>query len=333
MEIIPAPDFPTGGNIYGTRGIVDAYRTGRGIIRIRAVCDIEEMSADRERIVVHELPYQVNKAKLLEKIAELVREKRIEGISDLRDESDRRGMRVVVELKRDAQAQVVLNQLYKLTALQSSIGINLLAIVHGEPRLLNLRETLDHFLEHRRDVTLRRCRYELMKHEERAHLLEGFQIALDNIDEVIRIIRGSATAEEARSGLMVHFSLSHNQAQAILDMRLRRLTGLERDEILSELESVRQEIERLKGILNDEGLLLDLIEGELIEVRDAFHDERRTQIVQSEAEFDLEDLIPVEDMVVTISNSVYQARSVSDTARSVVVVAGRAHEDQRRRFR
>jgi DNA gyrase subunit A len=308
MEIIPAPDFPTGGNIYGTRGIVDAYRTGRGIIRIRAVCDIEEMSSDRERIVVHELPYQVNKAKLLEKIAGLVREKCLEGISDLRDESDRRGMRVVVELKRDAQAQVVLNQLYKLTALQSSFGINLLAIVHGEPRLLNLRETIDHFLEHRRDVTLRRCRYELRKYEERAHLLEGFQIALDNIDEVIRIIRGSGTAEEARHGLIAHFSLSHNQAQAILDMRLRRLTGLERDEILKELEGVREEIDRLKGILNDEELLLNLIESELIEVRDQFHDERRTQIVQSEAEFDLEDLIPVEDMVVTISNSGYIKR-------------------------
>ena len=308
LEIIPAPDFPTGGTIYGTKGIIDAYRTGRGIIRIRAVCDIEEMSSDRERIVVHELPYQVNKAKLLEKIAELVRDKKVEGISDLRDESDRRGMRVVIELKRDAQAQVVLNQLYKLTALQNSFGINLLAIVHGEPRLLNLRETLDHFLEHRKDVTLRRCRYELKKHEERAHLLEGFKLALDHIDEVIKIIRASATADEARSNLMERFGLSHPQAQAILDMRLRRLTGLERDEILNELEAVRAEIERLRAILNDEGLLLNLIEGELREVLDQFGDERKTQVVQSAAEFDLEDLIPVEDMVVTISNSGYVKR-------------------------
>ncbi|MBV69886.1 MAG: DNA gyrase subunit A [Myxococcales bacterium] len=308
MDIVPAPDFPTGGTIYGTAGILDAYRTGRGVIRIRAVCDIEEMTTDRERIVVNELPYQVNKAKLLEKIAELVRDKRIEGISDLRDESDRRGMRVVIELKRDAQAQIVLNQLYKLTNLQVSFGINLLAIVHGEPRLLSLHEILRHFVEHRRDVTLRRCRYELRKAEARAHILEGFKIALDYIDEVIKIIRGSQTTEEARQGLMSRFSLSEKQASAILEMRLRRLTGMERDEIVAELETVRAEIARLRAILEDEGLLLEVIEGELVEVRDQYGDERRTNYVAASSDFDLEDLIPMEDMVVTVSHAGYVKR-------------------------
>ncbi|MEE2789988.1 MAG: DNA gyrase subunit A [Myxococcota bacterium] len=308
LDLIPAPDFPTGGTIYGTRGIHDAYQTGRGVIRIRAVCEIEEMTVDRERIVVHELPYQVNKAKLLEKIAELVRDKRLEGISDLRDESDRRGMRMVIELKRDAQAQIVLNQLYKLTNLQTSFGINLLAIVQGEPRLLSLKEILEHFIDHRRDVTLRRCRFELRKAEARAHILEGFKIALDHIDEVISIIRGSATADEARSGLIARFSLSEKQASAILEMRLRRLTGLERDEVLNELAAVRAEIERLTAILNDEGLLLDVLESELVDVREQYGDERRTTIVHATADLDLEDLIPVEDMVVTVSHEGYVKR-------------------------
>ncbi|MGC6416589.1 MAG: DNA gyrase subunit A [Bradymonadia bacterium] len=308
MEIVPAPDFPTGGTIYGTAGILDAYRTGRGVIRIRAVCEIEEMTTDRERIVVHELPYQVNKAKLLEKIAELVRDKRLEGISDLRDESDRQGMRMVIELKRDAQAQIVLNQLYKLTNLQVSFGINLLAIVHGEPRLLSLHEILQHFIEHRRDVTLRRCRFELRKAEARAHILEGFKIALDHIDEVIKIIRASQTTEEARQGLMQRFGLSERQASAILEMRLRRLTGMERDEIVAELEAVRAEIARLRAILDDEGLLLDVIEQEMIEVRDQYGDERRTNFVAASSDFDLEDLIPVEDMVVTVSHAGYVKR-------------------------
>ncbi|MCB9537809.1 MAG: DNA gyrase subunit A [Myxococcales bacterium] len=308
MQMVPGPDFPTGGIIYGTRGIHEAYHTGRGVIRIRAVCDVEEMGHDRERIVVHELPYQVNKAKLLEKIAELVRDKRLEGISDLRDESDRQGMRMVIELKRDAQAQVVLNQLYKLTPLQSSFGINMLAIVHGEPRVLNLKEVLEHFIEHRRDVTLRRCRYELKKHEEREHILEGLKIALDFIDEVIRIIRGSETVDIARAALMERFELSHVQAQHILDMRLRRLTALERDEIINELEQVRAEIARLRAILNSEELLLDLIEAELLAVREQFGDGRKTQITESAADLNLEDLIPVEDMVVTVSHEGYVKR-------------------------
>ncbi len=308
LQMVPGPDFPTGGTIYGVRGIHDAYATGRGVIRVRAVCDIEEMTHDRERIVVNELPYQVNKARLLEKIAELVREKRIEGISDLRDESDRRGMRMVIELKRDAQAQVVLNQLYKLTPLQSSFGINMLAIVHGEPRLLSLHEALHHFVEHRRDVTLRRCRFELRKARDREHLLEGLKIALDHIDEVVRIIRASATVDDARSALMSQFGLSHIQAQHILDMRLRRLTGMERDEILNELAEVRAEIARLVAILEDEGLLLDLMEKELVEVRDQYGDERRTQITADAADFDMDDLIPVEDMVVTVSHEGYIKR-------------------------
>ena len=308
MDIVPGPDFPTGGIIYGVRGIIEAYRTGRGVIRIRAVCDIEDMGNDRERIAVHELPYQVNKARLLEKIAELVRDKRIEGISDLRDESDRRGMRVVIELKRDAQAQIVLNQLFKLTPLQSSFGINMLAIVHGEPRTLPLYEAIHHFLAHRRDVTIRRCRFELRRAAEREHILEGYKIALDNIDAVVRTIRQSKTHEEAHESLMVLFALSDRQAKAILDMRLRRLTGLERDQIVEELESIRVEIARLRAILADEGLLLDLIESELREVREAYADERRTQITQDAADFELEDLIPVEDMVVTVSHGGYIKR-------------------------
>ncbi len=308
LEIVPGPDFPTGGTIHGTAGIIEAYKTGRGVIRIRAVVDVEDMPHDRERLVVTELPYQVNKARLLEKIAELVRDKRIEGISDLRDESDRRGMRMVIELKRDAQAQVVLNQLFKLTALQSSFGINMLAIVHGEPRVLTLREILEHFLDHRRDVVLRRTRYELRKAEERAHLLEGYVIALDHIDEVIEIIRNSPTVDEARERLMSRFALSHRQATAILEMRLRRLTGMERDEILAELAAVRAEIERLRGILDSEDELLTVIREELTEVRERYGDDRRTSIEQSEADFDLADLIPVEDMVVTISHEGYVKR-------------------------
>ena len=316
MEIIPGPDFPTGGAIQGRGGIREAYATGRGVIRIRATTDIEPMPGDRERIVVTELPYQVNKAKLLEKMAELVRDKRLVGISDLRDESDRQGMRMVIELKRDAQAEIVLNQLFKLTALQSSFGINMLAIVHGEPRVLSLKEALVHFINHRRDVTTRRCRYELRKAEARAHILEGLKIALDHIDEVIKIVRASPDGETARNGLMSAFGLSERQAQAILDMRLQRLTGLERDKIEAELAEVRAEIERLTAILNDEGLLLKLIEDEMLEVRDSFSDGRRTRIVHSTGDFSLEDLIPVEDMVVTLSHEGYIKRVKLDEYRT-----------------
>jgi len=305
---IRGPDFPTGGTIYGAGGIRDAYETGRGIIHIRAVTDVEPMGNDRERIVVHELPYQVNKARLLEKIAELVRDKKIEGISDLRDESDRHGMRMVIELRRDAQADIVLNQLFKLTQLQQSFGINMLAIVQGEPRTLTLKDALRHFIDHRRDVVIRRTRFELREAEARAHILEGLKIALDNLDAVIALIRGSADADEARSGLMSTFGLSERQAKAILEMRLQRLTGLERDKILAELAEVMAEITRLREILENEHVLLDLIEKELRDVQAQFQDGRKTKIVASTADLDLEDLIPVEDMVVTITHEGYVKR-------------------------
>ncbi|MCK6574363.1 DNA gyrase subunit A [Myxococcota bacterium] len=308
MAMIPGPDFPTGGTIHGASGIREAYETGRGIIHIRAVCEFESMGNDRERIVVHELPYQVNKARLLEKIADLVRDKKIEGISDLRDESDRHGMRMVIELRRDAQADIVLNQLYKLTQLQQSFGINMLAIVHGEPRLLTLRDALQHFIDHRRDVTLRRTRFELRQAEERAHILEGLKIALDHLDEVIALIRASADAETAREGLMSTFGLSERQAKAILEMRLQRLTGLERDKILQELAEVQAEITRLKAILADEGLLLEVIERELRDVQAQFSDGRKTQIIAGGVDLDIEDLIPVEDMVVTVTHEGYIKR-------------------------
>jgi DNA gyrase subunit A len=308
MQIVPGPDFPTGGVIFGTRGIREAYETGRGIVRVRAVTEVEEMARDRERIVVTELPYQVNKARLLEKIAELVRDKRLEGISDLRDESDRQGMRMVIELKRDVQPQVVLNQLFKLTALQSSFGINMVAIVHGEPRVLGLREVLEHFIDHRRDVTLRRTRYDLRQAEARAHILEGLKIALDFIDLVISIIRNSPTVDEAREGLMTQLNLSEIQAKAILEMRLRRLTGLEREEIIRELEELRLKIAEFKAILASDELLMGVIEGELIQVRDEFADERRTRITADDADLNLEDLIAMEDMVVTVSHTGYIKR-------------------------
>ena len=316
VQIIPGPDFPTYGAIFGRAGIYDAYTTGRGIIRIRATCDIEEMRQDRERIVVTELPYQVNKARLLEKIAELVRDKRIEGISDLRDESDRTGMRMVIELKRDAQGDIVLNQLYKMTALQTSFGINMLAIVDGEPRLLSLRDALVHFIEHRREVTTRRCLYELRRAEAREHILEGLKIALDFLDAVIQIIRSSTTVDGAREGLMTRFGLSHLQAQAILDMRLRRLTGLERQEIIDELEAVRARIAELREILADEDKLLEVIESELLEIREEYGDERRTSIHEGAIDLSREDLIPVEDMVVTVSHESYIKRVRLDEYRT-----------------
>ena len=312
MQFVPGPDFPTGGIIYGRQGIIDAYHTGRGVIRLRAKTHFEEDDRGNESIIVTELPYQVNKAKLLEKIAGLVREKRVEGIRDLRDESDRQGMRMVVELKRDAQATVVLNTLFKMTALQSSFGINNLAIVQGEPRILGLKEILSHFLEHRRDVTLRRCRYELAKARSRAHLLEGFEIALNNIDDVISVIRNSPTAEEARGALRNRFDLSEEQSKAILDMRLRRLTAMERGEIEEELTSLRAEIARLVHLIENDDALRALIREELNVVRDQYGDVRRTEIVADAATLDLEDLIPVEDMVVTITHEGYIKRCQLD---------------------
>ena len=308
MQYVPGPDFPTGGIIYGRQGIIDAYNTGRGVIRLRAKTHFEEDDRGGSKIIVTELPYQVNKAKLLEKIAALVREKRVEGIRDLRDESDRQGMRMVIELKRDAQATVVLNTLFKMTALQSSFGINNLAIVQGEPRILGLKAILSHFLEHRRDVTLRRCRYELAKAKSRAHLLEGFEKALNHIDDVIRVIRASESVEAARNALMSSYQLSEEQSKAILDMRLRRLTQMERSEVEEELTALRAEIARLLHLIENEDALKALIREELVLVRDQYGDERRTQIVADAATLDLEDLIPVEDMVVTVSHGGYIKR-------------------------
>jgi len=308
MLHVRAPDFPTGGLLCGTGGARQAYRTGRGIVRVRAQVRFEEKAGGREIIVVDELPFQVNKARLQEKIAELVREKRITGISDLRDESDRRGMRLVIELKRDAIGDVVLNQLFKMTAMQSSFGIILLAIVAGRPQVLDLKECLAHFIDHRREVVTRRCRYELRKAEQRAHVLEGLLIALDHLDEVIQLIKSSPDPDTAKEGLIATFGFSAIQAQAILDMRLQRLTGLERDKIRLEYEALKEEMARLRAILDQEHLLLDVIVEELTDIDDRYGDERRTEIDETSADIDDEDLIPEEQMVVTVSHADYIKR-------------------------
>ena len=311
-QFIPGPDFPTGGFIYGRKGIHDAYTTGRGRVIMRGRTHFEEFGNDRERIVIDELPFQVNKARLLQQIAELVKEKKVEGISALRDESDRRGMRVVIELKRDAFPEIVLNKIFKHTELQSTFGVIMLAIVHGQPKVLTLKEMLSHFLAHRREVTTRRCRYELRKARERAHILEGLRIALDNLDEVIALIRASKTAEIAREGLMERFELSKIQAQAILDMRLQRLVGLEREKIENEYDELMRAIERLLAILGSEALLMEVIRGELVEVRDAYGDERRTEIVDSGSELSIRDLIAEEEQVVALSVNGYIKRMPLD---------------------
>ena len=304
MGIIPGPDFPTGATICGRAGIHKAYTTGRGVITIRAKADIEEIkgSQDRERIVVTELPYQVNKARLVEKIAELVKDKRIEGISALRDESDRKGMRVVVELKKDTVGQVVLNQLYKMTPLQSSFGVINLAISEGQPKLFGLRGMIQAFLDFREETVRRRCLYELDKAKARLHILEGLKIAIDHIDEVVALIRASKDPEEARLGLMSNFSLTEIQAREILSMRLQRLTGLERDKIIAEMEALSKEIARLSALLADRELLMDLIVAELTAVKEAYASPRRTEIVDDYSDFEIEDLIAEEDMVVTVSS-------------------------------
>jgi len=310
LEKVPGPDFPTGGFILGQEEIREAYRTGRGIIQMRARAMVEkDRRTGRESIVVTEIPFQVNKARLIEKIADLVKEKRIEGISDLRDESDRDGMRIVVELKKDTVPAVILNQLYKMTAMQSSFGIILLAISGGQPRLLNLREILDKFIDHRKEIVTRRCIFELKKAEARAHILEGLKIALENIDEVIQIIKTSASSAEAKDRLMGRFDFSDIQAQAILDMRLHRLTGLERDKIIEEYNEVLARIQRLKEILASEVEILNIIKGELLDIKERFGDARRTEIIAKAKELSLEDLIVEEDMVVTVSHSGYIKRN------------------------
>ena len=315
MQIIKGPDFPTEGIILGMEGIKEAYKTGRGKITLRAEAEIEEMAGNRQKIVVHSLPYQVNKAKLIENMAHLVREKRLEGISEIRDESDREErVRVVIELKKDANPQVVLNQLYKNTQMQTSFGIIMLALVKGEPKVLTLRQCLDYYLEHRKDVTLRRTQFELDKALARAHILEGLRIAIDNIDEVIAIIRSSY--DNAKEKLMERFGLSEIQAQAILDMRLRTLQGLQREKIEEEYEELMKLIAHLREILNSEHLVFEVIKEELIKVKEKFGDDRKTKIKPAEGEIDVEDLIKEEQTVIALTHFGYIKRMPIDTYRS-----------------
>jgi DNA gyrase subunit A len=310
MQYIPGPDFPTYGHIYGTQGIYEAYSSGRGIITLRAKVEVEEnRKTGQETIVVTELPYQVNKAKLVEKIAELMRDKVITGASFVRDESDRQGMRVAIGLKRDQIAEVVINQLYKHTNLQTSFGIIFLAVVNNRPELLTLKDILQHFIEHRRDVIIRRTRYDLRKAEERAHILEGLKIALDHLDEVVALIRASRSPEEAKTGLITTFDLTPVQAQAILDMRLQRLTGLEQEKIITEYDALLKDIAWYKEILGSDQVVKGLIKEELTELVDEFGDDRRTKIVESTADISIEDLIAEEDMVVTVTRSGYIKRN------------------------
>ena len=309
-KYIPGPDFPTAGFICGRRGINSAYETGRGIIKMRARAMIEQQAkGKREHIVVTEIPYQVNKAKLVEKIAELVRDKKVEGIHAVRDESDREGMRIVIELKRDGIAQVVLNHLYKHTTMESSFGVIFLAIVNGRPELLNLKEILAYFLQHRKTVINRRTIYELKKAEARAHILKGLKIALDNLDKVVALIRGSSTPAQAKSGLIEHFGLSPIQAQAILDMKLQRLTGLEREKILKELQQILKDIERYQNVLASEALVLKIIVEELTAIKEEYAIPRRSEIIGDPKEIRIEDLIVEEDMVVTLSHRGYIKRN------------------------
>jgi len=318
IRLIPGPDFPTGGYIVGRGGLAQAATTGRGSILMRARSAIEaNKKGDRLAIVFTEIPYQVNKAKLIERIADLVREKTIEGISDLRDESDREGMRIVIELKRGEVPEVILNNLYKHTPLQSSFGVIMLAIVGGRPKVLNLLELIESFVDFRRDVVRRRTEFELRKAEARYHILEGLKIALDHLDAVIKLIRGSKTVPEAREGLITGFALSQVQAQAILDMQLQRLTGLERQKILDELAELLQTIERLRAILASERLLMQIIVDELREVRTKYGDDRRTEIIEGESgELSIEDLITEEDMAITVSNTGYIKRTAISTYRN-----------------
>jgi DNA gyrase subunit A len=308
LRLVKGPDFPTAGIIYGRQGIRDAYLTGRGRVVIRARAEIEPYRNDREAIIITEIPYTVNKASLLETIADLVRDGKIQGISDLRDESDRDGMRVVIEMKRDANGNVILNQLFKHTQMQMTFGVIMLALVDARPKVLTLRETIHQFIEHRVDMVRKRSVFELKRAEARAHILEGLKIALDHIDEVIATIRASKTPDEAKTALMKRFELSEEQSQAIIDMRLGRLTGLEREKIEEEYAELLKTIERLKTILSSRANILDVVKNETDEIRSAFGDERRTEIVDQTGDFDAEDLIAEEDMVITISNLGYIKR-------------------------
>lgn len=316
LKLVRGPDFPTGALILGRKGIEQAYRTGRGVVTMRGVARIEPIKGGRHRIVVSEIPYQVNKARLVERIAELVKEKKLDGITDLRDESDRTGTRVTIELSRTANPQVVLNKLYKHTAMQQSFGIIMLALVEGRPKVLNLKEMLGHYIRHQREVIIRRTRYELEQAEARAHILEGLRIALDHIDAIISTIRSSQTTEIARDRLMETFELSHKQAQAILDMRLQRLTGLEREKIEDEYQELLKTIAYLRAVLGSDEMVKRIIRTELSDIRDQFGDERRTSIVPEVGDFEAEDLIADEDVVVTISHHGYIKRMPLNTYRS-----------------
>jgi DNA gyrase subunit A len=317
LKAVPGPDFPSGGFIVGRQGIFQAYTTGRGAITLRARATVEEnKKGDKQSIVITEIPYQINKARLIEKIAELAREKTIEGISDLRDESDREGMRIVIELRRGEVPDVVLNNLYKHTPLQTTFGIIMLAIAGGRPKVLGLLEVIESFVEFRREVVRRRTEFELRKAEARAHILEGLKIALDHLDEVIKLIRGSKSPVEARDGLITQFKLTQIQAQAILDMQLQRLTGLERQKILDELLELMKTIERLRAILSSDDLLMQVVLGELKSIRDKFGDERRTEIIDESGEFRIEDLIADEDMAITVTNTGYIKRTPISTYRA-----------------
>jgi DNA gyrase subunit A len=317
MQFIKAPDFPTAGIIYGTKGIKAAYETGRGIIKMRARTSIETtQKGDRSRIIVTEIPYQVNKSRLIEKIADLANDKKIEGISDLRDESSRQGMRIVIELKRGEIPQIIINKLIKHTQMEMSFGIIMLAIVNGRPEILNLKQVLVHFISHRKEVITRKCRYELRKAEEKEHILLGLKIAIENLDEVVKTIKESKNPQEAKEKLVLRFKMSVIQAQAVLDMRLHRLTGLEREKILEDLKNIQKEIKRLKAILADERLVLDIIVAELKEIKDKFGDERRTELIEDTSMLTIEDLIADEDMVITITRGGYIKRNPISIYRS-----------------
>ena len=309
MKYVKGPDFPTGGIIYGFEGPREALETGRGRVVLRARAEIETYNGERERIIVSEIPYQVNKGLMIERTAELVNEKKLDGISAIRDESNREGIRIVYEIKRDSNAAIVLNNLFKYTALQTSFSVNNIALVHGRPMMLNLKDLIHHFVEHRHEVVIRRTKFELAEAQKRAHILEGLLIALDHLDEVIRLIRASNTPDDAREGLMTQFGLTDIQARAILDMTLRRLTGLERDKIKDEYEALMKTIDYLNSILADEGLRMQIIKDELAEIKEKYGDERKTEMVHSSAEMNTEDFIEDEDVVITISHEGYIKRT------------------------
>ena len=316
LQIIKGPDFPTGAEILGTRGIEEAYRTGRGKIRVRAVTNIEPMQNGKNRIIVTELPFMVNKARLIEKIAELVRDKKVDGITDLSDQSSREGMRICIELRRDVNPNVILNQLYKHTQLQDTFGVIMLALVNNEPKVMNILDMLKYYLKHQEEVVTRRTKYDLNKAEERAHILQGLLIALDNIDEVIKIIRGSKNVQEAKAELISRFDLSEVQAQAIVDMRLRALTGLEREKLEAEYAELMKKIEEYRAILADRKLLLGVIRKEILVISEKYGDERRTHIGYDEFDISMEDLIPRENVVITVTNMGYIKRMSMDTFKS-----------------